>query len=217
MRYKTTAILVFGLMAGSCAGALARPAFTTFNANLRSGPGVGSPIVGIVPDQAQIEVGSCAGSWCGVNWEGAEGYLSSTLIAFAPRHAAVARSCDPAFDARCSGYGGRYVYYNGDDDGFASDDGYAYDSFGYPNDSFGFGIFSGYQGGRYDGRRIGGQRWGAVHGATNIARPASSRGAYASRTMSVGTTGRLSGGGRFAANHMGAGRVSGGRAEMRGR
>jgi hypothetical protein len=52
MPYKGSAVLVGALLAGSCASAVARPAFTTFNANLRSGPGVGSAIVDIVPDQA---------------------------------------------------------------------------------------------------------------------------------------------------------------------
>lgn len=227
MPYKTVAVLVGGLMASSCASALARPAFTTFNANLRSGPGVGSAIVGIVPDQAQIEVGSCSGSWCRVNWEGAEGYLSSTLIAFGPRRAIVApapitptvvyrdragyssgATCDPSFDAGCSGYGGRYVYYNGDDAAFAGDD-YGYYNSGYPFDSFGFGIFGGNRGSEYYGRRIDGQRWGAVGGAANMARPGSFRGPVANRNMPVRSGGGFSAGGRIAPNHVNATRMSG--------
>jgi uncharacterized protein YgiM (DUF1202 family) len=225
MPYKTVAVLVGGLMANSCAGALARPAFTTFNANLRSGPGVGSAIVGVVPDQAQIEVGSCSGSWCRVNWEGAEGYLSTTLIAFGPRRAIVApapptvvyrdrtefssgATCDPSFDARCAGYGGRYVYYNGYDAAFAGDD-YGYDNSGYPYDSFGFGIFGGNRGGEYYGRRIGGQRWGAGGGTMNMAHPGSFRGPVANRNMPLRSGGGFSAGGRIAPNHVNAGRMSG--------
>jgi hypothetical protein len=97
---------------------------------------------------------------------GAEGYLSSTLIAFTPRRSLTVAgnwpaapnfaegdrmeswsgaTCDPAVETACAGDVGRYVFYNGYDNGFAGDDDYAYDSLGYPNDSFGFSIFSGDQ------------------------------------------------------------------------
>jgi uncharacterized protein YraI len=243
MPYKRSAVLVGALLAGSCASAVARPAFTTFNANLRSGPGVGSAIVDIVPDQAPIEVRSCSGSWCLVDWEGAEGYLSSTLIAYGPRRAIIAREtpevttvnampptvayrertyssgaaiCDPTFDSRCWGNGGRYAYYNGYD--------YGPDFALFPYDNFGIGILGGYRGDEYYGRRVVGPRWGTVGGTTTITRPASFRGPVAAVNMPVRSGGGLTAGGRFfAPSHVdatrmrGAGRVGVARAEMRGR
>lgn len=184
MPYKKSAVLVgallAGSLAGSCASAVARPAFTTFNANLRSGPGVGSPIVDIVPDQAQIEVRSCSGSWCRVNWEGAEGYLSSTLIAYGRRQAIIARTapevttvnampptfaysdrrtftsgatCDRSYDSGCWGAAGRYSHY-----GYDADYDYSSDFFVFPYETFSVGIFGGDRGGGYYGRRMGGPR-----------------------------------------------------------
>jgi len=70
------------LLATSSVSALAMPAATTFNSNLRSGPGVENPVVGIILAGAAIDVGSCSSSWCSVRAEGGEGYVSRSLIAF---------------------------------------------------------------------------------------------------------------------------------------
>ena len=152
MSRKAKVILAGVFLAGSCASALARPAITTFNANLRSGPGVDAPVVTIIPDQSLIDVGSCSGSWCRVNWDGAEGWLSRTLIASTsgrrtivpgPGAApdAVAPGCDPA-DASCM------AAYNQGYDGSYADNGsydYGYD-YGAPL-GIGIGIDGGYYGG----------------------------------------------------------------------
>jgi uncharacterized protein YraI len=245
MPCRKSAVLVGALLAGSCAGAVARPAFTTFNANLRSGPGIGSAIVDIVPDQAPIEVRSCSGSWCRVNWEGAEGYLSSTLIAYGPRQANIARTppevttvnampptfaysdrrtftsgatCNRSYDPGCWGSAGRYSYY-----GYDADYDYGPDFSVFPYDNFGIGILGGYWGDEYYGRRVVRPRWGTVGGITTITRPASFRGPVATN-MPVRSGGGLTAGGRFfAPSHVdvtrmrSAGRVGVARADMRGR
>ena len=184
MRYKAATALSAVLLAASSAGVSARPGIATYNANLRSGPGIENSVVAIIPDQAPINVGACRGSWCHVSWNGLEGYLSTSLIASAssrrmqmtaqgplagpPVVGDIVRplttllpGCDPSFDPNCAGYNAGYAYDNGYGPNYAFGD---YGDYGYGNYGY-YGAGGVYLGG-YEGRRYGGARFGA--GAANI-------------------------------------------------
>ena len=212
MSRKANVLLAGVFLAGSCAGALARPAITTFNANLRSGPGVDAPVVTIIPDQSLIDVGSCTGSWCRVNWDGAEGWLSRTLIAstsarrtIVPGPAvapdAVAPGCDPA-DASCmAGYDQGY------DSSYADNGAYDYGyDYGAP---LGIGIDGGYYGGGYYGRGYGGRPYYGSRISPNagFARAGGTTVVHANGPAVKATAwdamGRAMSGGHYAVNHAG--------------
>lgn len=214
MSRKAKAILAGVFLAGSCAGALARPAITTFNANLRSGPGVDNPVVTIIPDQSLIDVGSCTGSWCRVNWDGSEGWLSRTLIASTSARRAivpapavapdvVAPGCDPA-DASCMS-----AYDQGYDSSYADNGGYDY---GAPlGIGIGIGIDEGYFGGGYHGGGYYGRGYGArpTYGARTSANGGFARMGAAPVVRATGPAlrsnamGRPMSGGHFAVNRAG--------------
>ena len=62
--------------------ALAAPAVTTANVNFREGPGTGFSSFGTIPQGAQVELGDCdeSGSWCGVTFEGRNGFVSGKFL-----------------------------------------------------------------------------------------------------------------------------------------
>lgn len=121
MRSTTSLTWAGLLLAASSASALATPAATTFNSNLRSGPGVDNPVVAIIPAGAAIDVGRCAGSWCRVSAQGAEGFLSRSLIAMGapgspiavlPPVAVAEPGASTAYD-QSGDYGANYAYSDG--------------------------------------------------------------------------------------------------------
>jgi len=56
-------------------GALAAPALTTGNVNLRQGPGTSFPVITLIPAGSQVEVAFCRGQWCSETWQGQSGTL----------------------------------------------------------------------------------------------------------------------------------------------
>jgi hypothetical protein len=218
---KTLPSLAGLLLAASSASVYARPAMTTFNANLRAGPRVSNPVVEIIPDQAMIDVGRCAGSWCRVSWNGVDGYLSTTLIApvssprsrvieaepaeapsvfYSDRQVVVAPNCDPSFDTAC---GASYAY----DNGFYGDN--RYDNYGYADSSF----YGGNYGAGYGAGYGGGYRSG--YGVPRVGAGVISRGSYyGSRPVLNGgrhyggaAVVRTSGGGRGVAGKQNVSRI----------
>jgi uncharacterized protein YraI len=220
MRHTAATTLAGLLLAASSTSVFARPATAMFNANLRSGPGVENPVVAIIPDQAAIGVGRCAGSWCRVSWNGVDGYLSTTLIPsasarrsrviedeppdgpmvfYGDRSAVVAPNCDPSVDAACAGGYNNAYGYNG---GYYGD--YAYINNGYDNYVYGNpGFYGGYYGGGYTsprlgGGRLGGGRLGGSHDpGTAQASGRSPRGAAVIRASAAGSPGRGINAGHF--------------------
>ena len=53
---------------------------TTSNLNLRQGPGLQYRVVIVIPAGAQMEVVSCGGTWCVVNFAGALGYVDGNYL-----------------------------------------------------------------------------------------------------------------------------------------
>lgn len=245
MRYNATALLVVSLIAGSSASALARPAITTFNANLRSAPGVESPGIGIVPAQAVVSVRNCRGSWCRVDWNGMEGYIAASLIAYAPRNVVIAQAAQPdlqvapavqvtppavAYDeyAQCAPFGicasAGYI------DPYANA-APAYDYAGYNGDYYdgvGIGLFGAYAGDGYNrsygynpyygyngGRFAAGAGYWPSGNAIVARRAFTARGDVANMGMTPHRAGFAAN--HVAANHVNVGRMGGGRSMSHGR
>jgi hypothetical protein len=63
--------------------ALARPAVSETDLNVRSGPGTGYRVVGVLERGETVDVGPCSGSWCRVSFSGGSGWASASYLAFA--------------------------------------------------------------------------------------------------------------------------------------
>lgn len=67
-------------------GALTLPAFpsaaavVTNDLHLRSGPGLGNPVIAAMPAGTRVNVGRCANNWCRVGWRGRSGYASANYL-----------------------------------------------------------------------------------------------------------------------------------------
>jgi uncharacterized protein YraI len=82
MRSLVTAIVAF--VALGAAAAHAEPGYATANVNLRTGPDVDFPSVGVIPEGEELYVEGCLRdeSWCDVRWGGERGWVYSEFIAF---------------------------------------------------------------------------------------------------------------------------------------
>ncbi len=62
--------------------ALAWPAITTANVNLRSGPGTGFRVMTTIPDGSDVDVEQCdaSGSWCAVSVDDRTGFMSGSYL-----------------------------------------------------------------------------------------------------------------------------------------
>ncbi|HWK98105.1 MAG TPA: SH3 domain-containing protein [Pseudolabrys sp.] len=78
MKLRTLAIAAGAFL---LSGGLAAAATVTNDLNLRSGPGTGYRVIGTMPAGSYVDVIDCSGSWCRVNWGGAEGYASASYLA----------------------------------------------------------------------------------------------------------------------------------------
>lgn len=111
-------------MALSTGLAAAAPAVAETDLNVRSGPGVGFDVIGVIPGGAVADVRGCRGSWCRVNFDGMPGFASRDYLALG----------GPAVGRTVVGegyYGGGY--YGGYEPGYAA---------------FGYESGRGYYGGR---------------------------------------------------------------------
>ena len=84
MRWKF--LLAFGaVMACSGVGASAEPRSVVDPANLRSGPGLAWPIIGVVPANTPVEILTClqgnTTAWCKVQYGDATGYIAAAVLA----------------------------------------------------------------------------------------------------------------------------------------
>ncbi len=92
---------------------VANAAVVTHDLNLRAGPGIDHHVIGVMPAGAHIEVLSCKGSWCHVDWNGEEGYASRNLITGIRRHTF---GQNGYYGAPYYYYGYNAPYFGGDDD-----------------------------------------------------------------------------------------------------
>jgi uncharacterized protein YraI len=77
-------VLIGGIGALTLASAAAAnsPAVTTGDLNIRSGPGTGYAVVGVIPAGHSVSVANCVagGSWCAVDFAGTHGWSSASYI-----------------------------------------------------------------------------------------------------------------------------------------
>lgn len=82
MRTATTAIAAFAGLVFGTIGAAAEPASVTADLNLRQGPGTYYPPVATIPYGEPVEVLSCQGAWCEIDWRGYGGFASRSYLAY---------------------------------------------------------------------------------------------------------------------------------------
>ena len=80
MRYRLL-VLAAAIASGVAlpAAAWAAPGIATGDVNMRTGPGIGNPVITTIPAGASIEVFGCPG-WCHVAYAGHEGWVSSNYV-----------------------------------------------------------------------------------------------------------------------------------------
>ena len=71
--------------------------------NMRSGPGTGYQVLGVIPAGAPVAVLGCDGSWCQVNYAGRIGYANGSYLGGDTR-TAIGRGAAVAY-ASAGGYG----------------------------------------------------------------------------------------------------------------
>ncbi|GGE40795.1 hypothetical protein GCM10007276_17700 [Agaricicola taiwanensis] len=76
-----TLLSVLLLSAVWAADAQAYSAYATADLNVRSGPGTRYPVITTLRDGEPVEVISCAGSWCRLDFGGGQGFASASYLA----------------------------------------------------------------------------------------------------------------------------------------
>ena len=63
------------------------PGFSTANVNIRTGPDIDFPSVGVIPEGEPLSIEGCLRdeSWCDVRWDGGRGWVYSEYLAFDDR------------------------------------------------------------------------------------------------------------------------------------
>jgi uncharacterized protein YraI len=69
--------------------AAAVPATVETDANVRTGPGTGNPVIATLPAGTVVDAGPCT-SWCRIAFDGGEGYMARSLLALGGSPPAVA-------------------------------------------------------------------------------------------------------------------------------
>lgn len=71
-------------MLGAAAAQAGSPGYTTANVNIRTGPDIEFPSIGVIPEGDDIFVEGCLRdeSWCDVRWDGDRGWVYSEYLAF---------------------------------------------------------------------------------------------------------------------------------------
>lgn len=78
---------IAGLTFLGMAAAQAAPGFSTANVNIRTGPDIDFPSVGVIPEGDDVDIRGCLRdeSWCDVIWAGNRGWVYSEYLAFEQR------------------------------------------------------------------------------------------------------------------------------------
>ena len=75
LAFATTAAIVL-----TPAAAIAAPATATAPVNVRSGPGPSYGVVDQLQRGQRVDVGRCAGSWCEIDYDGGDGWVSANYL-----------------------------------------------------------------------------------------------------------------------------------------
>ncbi|WP_082072993.1 SH3 domain-containing protein [Hyphomicrobium sp. 99] len=83
MKIQTVICALVGSVVLGISTAEAAPGYATANVNLRAGPDIDYPSVGIIPDSDPVDVRGCLRdeSWCDVIWAGNRGWVYSEYLA----------------------------------------------------------------------------------------------------------------------------------------
>ena len=76
----------------------AAPGVVTSNVNVRSGPGTGYGVVGVIQAGATVDVVACQGSWCQIAFDGGSGYANRSYLQMANAPSAGVVVQAPAYD-----------------------------------------------------------------------------------------------------------------------
>ncbi|MEP0323231.1 SH3 domain-containing protein [Bauldia litoralis] len=76
-RFIAAAALALSL---ATTAAVAAPTVTSANLNLRIGPGLNYRVNVVIPAGSAVDVVSCGGTWCIVEWAGATGYVDGNYL-----------------------------------------------------------------------------------------------------------------------------------------
>lgn len=92
MRMRRLAATVLAVTTLGIAAAHAEPGFSTANVNIRTGPDIEFPSVGVIPEGEPLYIEGCLRdeSWCDVRWDGGRGWVYSEYLAFDDRGQVVA-------------------------------------------------------------------------------------------------------------------------------
>ncbi len=84
MRLRTLAAAVVAIATLGVAAAQAEPGYSTADVNMRTGPDIDFPSVGVIPEGEPLYVEGCLRdeSWCDVSWEDNRGWVYSEYLAF---------------------------------------------------------------------------------------------------------------------------------------
>lgn len=74
-------VLAFAILVLTAASAWAYPATITASVNLRTGPGLGNPVITVLPRGATVDVRRCRGNWCEVTYRNWRGFVSQRFVA----------------------------------------------------------------------------------------------------------------------------------------
>lgn len=91
--------------------AVARPAWTTTNVNLRGGPGTDSEIIATIPAGSTVHITSRSGEWCAVTWNGQSGYAIARNLASGARRRLTQYRPQPYYAGEAPVVYGPPVYY----------------------------------------------------------------------------------------------------------
>jgi len=81
MQLFDRALMAFGLVSVSSGLALAAPALTVTDLNLRAGPGTDTPVVITIPGGSTVDVSDCGpDGWCSVRYGRFAGFMNQAYL-----------------------------------------------------------------------------------------------------------------------------------------
>jgi uncharacterized protein YraI len=96
------------LLGAGAAGAA--PAMSRSDLNVRSGPGTGYGVVGVIQAGQTVDVAGCDGGWCQVAFDGGSGFANRSYLQMAGAPSAGVVVQAPVYDPYDDGYGYGYSY-----------------------------------------------------------------------------------------------------------
>ncbi len=104
-------LLAGALALAATVAAEARPVLVTADLNVRVGPGIEHPSVGVIRGGSTAEVGRCFSGWCEIFWGGLRGFSSQAYLdGYGPPPAVYVAPPPPVYYGPRPYYGPRRYY-----------------------------------------------------------------------------------------------------------